>query len=41
MRNSIAVQWLRLHTFTAKDSDLIPGQGTKLLQAIWYDQSFF
>lgn len=28
----------RLGTFTAKDSDLIPGQGTKLLQATWYGQ---
>ena len=38
MRNSLAVQWLGLDTFTAKDSDLIPGQGTKLLQATWYGQ---
>ena len=40
MRSSVAVQWLGLHTFTAKDSDLIPGQETKLLQTIWYNQSF-
>ena len=38
MGNSLAVQWLGLGTFTAKDSDLIPGQGTKLLQATWYGQ---
>ena len=38
MRNSLAVQWLGLHTFTARGSDLIPSQGTKLMQAMWYGQ---
>ena len=27
------VQWLGLHTSTARDTGLIPGQGTKTLQA--------
>ena len=26
---SLAVQWLGLHNFTAKGTSLIPGQGTK------------
>ena len=33
--NSLAVQWLRLHAFTAKDPYLIPGQGTKMPQITW------
>ena len=30
---SLAVQWLRLHTSNARGAGLIPGQGTKILQA--------
>ena len=33
--NSLAVQWLELCTFTAKGLSSIPGQGTKILQAVW------
>ena len=29
--NSLAVQWLRPHTSTARDVGLIPGQGTEIL----------
>ena len=32
--NSLEVQWLGLHAFIAKDQGLIPGQGTKILQAM-------
>ena len=32
------VQWLRLHTSNAEGMGLIPGQGIKILQAIWYGQ---
>ena len=28
--NSLAVQWLGLHSLTAKDPGSIPGQGTKI-----------
>ena len=31
---SLAVQWLRLCTSTAGDAGLIPGQGTKIPQAV-------
>ena len=31
--SSLAVHWLRLHASTAGGVDLIPGQGTKILQA--------
>ena len=31
--NSLVVQWLGLHTFTAKDAGSIPGWGTKIPQA--------
>ena len=31
--NSLAVQWLGLHTLTAKGPGSIPGQGTKTPQA--------
>ena len=31
---SLAVQWLGLGTLTAEDPGLIPGQGTKILQAV-------
>ena len=31
--NSLMVQWLGLHAFTAKGPGSIPGQGTKIPQA--------
>ena len=37
--NSLAVQWLGLHSFTAESMGLIPGQGTKILQAIRHGQN--
>ena len=33
-RNSLAVQWLGLHTFAAEGAGSVPGQGTKILQAV-------
>ena len=33
--NSLVVQWLGLHAFTAMGPCSIPGRGTKILQAIW------
>ena len=36
--NSLVVQQLRLHASTTGDSCLIPGWGTKIPQATWYDQ---
>ena len=36
--NSLVVQWLGLHAFTAKDQGSIPGQGTKIPQATWCGQ---
>jgi len=36
--NSLAVQWLGLHAFTAEVSGLIHGQGTKIPQAVWHGQ---
>ena len=33
--NSLAVQWLRLNTLTAKGPGSIPGQATKIPQATW------
>ena len=38
--NSLAVQWLGLYTFTAEGMGLIPGRGTKTLQAMQHDQKF-
>ena len=35
MGNSLVVQWLGLHAFTAKGPGSIPGQGTKIRQAAW------
>ena len=32
--DSLVVQWLGLCTFTAEGTDSIPGQGTKILQAM-------
>ena len=37
-RNSLALQWLELCTFTADGPDSIPGQGTKIPQATQYGQ---
>ena len=31
-------QWLRLCASTAGDAGLIPGQGTKILHALWHGQ---
>ena len=36
LETSLVVQWLRLHTSNAEGMGLIPGQGTKVLQATWY-----
>ena len=33
--NSLAVQWLRLHTSTARDTGPIPGWGIKILHVMW------
>ena len=33
--NSLVVQWLGLSSFTAEDPGSIPGQGTKIPQAMW------
>ena len=32
---SLAVQWLGLHAFTAKDAGSIPGWGAEILQGAW------
>ena len=37
--NSLAVQWLGLHAFTAKGMGSIPGQGTKIPQATQYSKN--
>ena len=37
--NSLAVQWLGLHTFTVESMGLIPGQGTEILQAMRHGQN--
>ena len=36
--NSLMVQCLGLHTLTAKDCGSVPGGGTKIPQAVWYNQ---
>ena len=36
--NSLVVQWLGLHAFTAKGPSSISGQGTKILQTVWSSQ---
>ena len=36
--SSLAVQRFRPGTFTAKGPGSIPGQGTKILQAVWWGQ---
>ena len=33
--NSLVVQWLEPHAFTAKGPGSIPGWGTEILQAPW------
>ena len=35
---SLVVQWLRLHASTVGGTGQIPGQGTKLLYAMWRSQ---
>ena len=35
----LVLQWLRLCLSTAEDADLIPGQGTKILQPAWHGQN--
>ena len=35
---SLAVQWLRCFTSTARGMDSIPGQGTKISHAVWHSQ---
>ena len=32
------VQWVRFHASTAGGAGLIPGQGTKITHAAWYNQ---
>ena len=34
--NSLAVQWLGLHAFTAEGPGSISGRGTKISQAVWH-----
>lgn len=36
--NSLAVQWLRLCTFTAEDLSSVSGCGTRIPQAEWHSQ---
>ena len=36
--NSLKVQWLGLHAFIAKGLGSIPGWGTRIPQAVSYDQ---
>ena len=38
MGNSVAVQWLGLHAFTAEGAGSIPSQGTKIPQAAEHGQ---
>ena len=35
---SLEVQWLRHHASTARDMDLIPSLGSKILHAAWHSQ---
>ena len=37
--NSLSVQWLGFHAFTAEGTDLISRQGTGILQAMQYSPS--
>ena len=34
---SLVVQWLKLHSFIAVSAGSLPGQGTKILHAAWYN----
>ena len=34
----MADQWLGISVFTAMGPGSIPGQGTKILQAVWYSK---
>ena len=36
--NSLAIQWLGLHALPAEGPGSIPGQGTKIPQAVWWGQ---
>ena len=36
--NSLTVQWLGLHAFTAEGTGSVPGWGTKIPQAVWCSQ---
>ena len=36
-----AVQWLRHHTSNTGDMGLIPGEGTTIPRAVWWDQKIF
>ena len=36
----MAAQWLGLHTFTAKGTGSVPGEGTKILQSFFFSFSF-
>ena len=36
MGNCLAVQWLRCGTFTTIGLESIPGQGTKISEALWH-----
>ena len=36
--NALAVQWLELCAFTTRGMGSVPGQGTKILQALWRSQ---
>ena len=38
-QTSLAIQWLRPHTFNAGGMGSIPGQGTKVLHAAWHGQN--
>ena len=38
LETSLVVQWLRLQASTAWGMGLIPGQGSKILHAIWCGQ---
>ena len=35
------VQWLRLYSFKARGTGLIPGWGTKIPHASWHGQNYF
>ena len=37
--NPLAVQWLGLHSFTAKQCASVPGWGTKIPQAMQHSQN--